>query len=190
MSRTNWGAAASGQVVDTDVGGVFGAVGDPLLRRATLPAAASDAATLIDGLYRLHRVRLMHLAAAITLDRTLAEEVVQDAFIGLQRHLVSVDDPAAYLHRSVVHRSVSVLRRRQVASRVPSPVATILISPEVDETWSMVARLPARERAVVVLRFWEDLSESSIAETLGWPNGTVKSTLHRALKRLREELQS
>ena len=43
----------------------------------------------------------------------------------------------------------------------------------------MVTRLPARERAVVILRFWEDLSESTIATTLGWPTGTVKSTLHR-----------
>ena len=46
------------------------------------------------------------------------------------------------------------------------------------------------ERAVVILRFWEDLSESSIAETLGCPAGTVKSTLHRALNRLRRELRS
>ena len=175
--------------MDTNVGGVLSDVGDPLLRRVAYPAAAQGSGAIIEQLYRAHRVRLMHLAAAITLDRELAEEVVQDAFIGLQRNLESVDNPAGYLQRSVVHRSISVLRRRRVASRSPSPVASILISPAVDETWSMVTRLPARERAVVILRFWEDLSESSIATTLGWPTGTVKSTLHRALNRLREELR-
>ena len=174
--------------MDTNVERVFGGVGDPLLRRVSLPAAADDSVTIVEGMYRLHRERLMHLAAAITLDRALAEEVVQDAFIGLQRNLESVDNPAGYLQRSVVHRSISVLRRRRVASGSPSPVAPVVVSPEVDETWSMVTRLPARERAVVILRFWEDLSESTIATTLGWPSGTVKSTLHRALKSLRREL--
>jgi RNA polymerase sigma factor (sigma-70 family) len=174
--------------VDADVGGVFGAVGDPLMRRAARPAVSNDGVAVVEELFVIHRMRLLQLAAAITLNRALAEEVVQDAFMGLQRNLASIDNPAGYLHRSVVHRSISVLRRRHVASRAPSPVATIVISPEVDETWAMVARLPPRERAVVVLRFWEDLSEASIAATLGWPNGTVKSTLHRALKRLGEEL--
>jgi len=169
---------------------VFRGVGDPLLRRVAHSPVADDSVTFVEELFRLHRLRLLHLAAAITLDRGLAEEVVQDAFVGLQRNLDVVDNPVGYLQRSVVHRSISVLRRRRVVSRSPSPVATIVISPEVDETWSMVTRLPARERAVVVLRFWEDLSESSIAVTLGWPTGTVKSTLHRALNRLREELRS
>jgi RNA polymerase sigma factor (sigma-70 family) len=48
--------------------------------------------------------------------------------------------------------------------------------------------LPARERAVVVLRFWLDWSEADIAASLGWPVGTVKSTLHRALKHLKKEI--
>ncbi len=63
------------------------------------------------------------------------------------------------------------------------------VNPEIDETWGAVAELPPRERAVIVLRYWLDLSEADIAASLGWPNGTVKSTLHRALRRLREELQ-
>ena len=68
------------------------------------------------------------------------------------------------------------------------PVASVTVSPEVDDTWQAVAALPARERAVVVLRYWQDMSENEIASTLGWPNGTVKSTLHRALNRLKREL--
>ena len=132
-------------------------VGDPLLRRPV--DAGRDVA--IGQIYRAHRSRLVHLAAAITLDRSLAEEVMHDAFVGLQRRRDLVDDP---------------------------PVAADVVNPEIDETWAAVTELPSRERAVVVLRFWLDLSEADIAASLGWPAGTVKSTLHRALKRLKKDL--
>ncbi len=157
---------------------------DPLLARRR-PALAVD----VDALYRLHRTRLTRLAAAITLDHSLAEEVVQDAFAGLHRHRADVDNPEAYLQRSVVNLGIKLLRRRAVAGRNPLPVAPVTDNPELDETWAVVRRLPARQRAVVALRYWCDLSESDIADTLGWPAGTVKSTLHRALARLKEELQ-
>lgn len=157
-------------------------VGDPLLRRDP-----SRPATDVDRLYRAHSTRLVHLAAAITLDRALAEEAMQDAFVGLQRRGGAVLDPVGYLQRSVVNLSISVLRRRRTASRLPMPTAQVTVNPEIDETWSAVAGLHPRERAVVVLRFWLDLSEADIASSLGWPRGTVKSTLHRALDHLRKE---
>lgn len=170
-----------------------GVVGEPLLpalRHATAtgdPGAADLA--LIDALYRAHRDELAALAAAITLDRELAMEVVHDVFVGLQRHVGNVANPAGYLHRSVVQRSISVLRRRRTSSRHPLPRPAVVLTPEIDETWQAVTALPVRERAVVVLRFWRDLSEADIADTLGWPVGTVKSTLHRALRRLKEQLR-
>lgn len=161
------------------------APGDPLLQRSAA-AVALD----VDALYRAHRTRLTNLAAVITLDRSLAEEVMHDAFVGLQRRGAEVRDPVGYLQRSVVNLAISVLRRRRTASSAPMPVAAVTVNPEIDETWAAVAALPVRERAVVVLRYWLDLSEADIAASLDWPNGTVKSTLHRALKRLREELPS
>jgi RNA polymerase sigma factor (sigma-70 family) len=60
--------------------------------------------------------------------------------------------------------------------------------PEIDETWVAVCRLPFRQRAVLALRFYEDMSEAEIARVLGCRPGTVKSGLHRGLSRLREEL--
>lgn len=140
------------------------------------------------AVYRANYSRLVNLAAAITLNRWLAEEVTHDAFAGLQANAASIDDPVAYLQRAVVNRSVSVLRRRKVAASHPDPVARPTINPEIDETWSVVVGLPVRERAVVVLRYWLDLSEADIADCLEWPRGTVKSTLHRALERLRRQL--
>lgn len=173
-------------------------IGEPLLGRrpsATAPRPADDAdvATDVDvdveQLYVAHRRRLTNLAAAITLDRSVAEEVVQDAFAGLQQRAGSVTDPLGYLHRSVVNQSISVIRRRRTAAHYVVPVAQVAVNPEIDETWAAVTRLPARERAVVVLRYWLDWPEADIAASLGWPTGTVKSTLHRALRRLTKEIQ-
>jgi RNA polymerase sigma-70 factor (sigma-E family) len=167
-------------------------LGDPLLGpRAVGPACRDEIQALdLDQLYREHRVRLTRLATAITLDASLAEEVVQDAFAGLHRRFHDVENPVGYLQRSVVNASIKVLRRRRNAAmhRPERPPVTHI--PEIDETWEAVTRLPARQRAVVALRYWEDLSEAEIADSLGWPTGTVKSTLHRALKRLKKEITS
>ncbi len=175
-------------------------IGEPMLGRRPSPAAPRpaddvDVAAVNDNVsvdveqfYVAHRRRLTNLAAAITLDRSVAEEVVQDAFAGLQQRAGSVTDPLGYLHRSVVNQSISVIRRRRTAARYVVPVAQVAVNPEIDETWAAVTRLPARERAVV-LRYWLDWPEADIAASLGWPAGTVKSTLHRALRRLTKEIQ-
>lgn len=162
-------------------------LGDPLLRPRLVTRRSAGPAE-VDVLYREHRRQLLNLAAAITLDRSVAEEVVHDAFAGLQRRATSIDDPVRYLHRSVVNQAISVIRRRRTAAAFALPMAGTTVAPEIDETWHAVCRLPVRERSVVVLRYWLDWSEADIATSLGWPAGTVKSTLHRALKRLEKEL--
>lgn len=173
-----------GQEMEFGLGG-----GDPLLDGRDISLVdptvrASD----VDALFREHAPRLVQLAAAITLDRWLAEEVVQDAFTNLHANAAAVNNPTGYLQRAVVNRSISVIRRRKVAARHPDPVAQPTITAEIDETWDLVTQLPVRERAVVVLRYWLDLSERDISDQLGWPRGTVKSTLNRALSRLRRQL--
>jgi RNA polymerase sigma factor (sigma-70 family) len=67
-------------------------------------------------------------------------------------------------------------------------VPRLIENPDLDETWGVVCRLPFRQRAVVVLRYYEDLSEADIARTLDCRPGTVKSNLHHALARLKKEL--
>lgn len=165
-------------------GETTGLLGDPL-------AATSAACPVhdVDALYRSHSARLVRLAAAITFDRDSALEIVHDAFAGLHRRKGSVVDADAYLHRSVVNLAIKALRRRQVRTRARPTRDLLMHQPEIDESLAAVLRLPPRQRAVVALRFWEDLSEADTAEVLGWPTGTVKSTLHRALQRLRKELQ-
>lgn len=170
--------------MENDAAMTGGMLGDPLLGRVEQRPAIE-----VEALYRLHRVRLTRLANAITLDRSLAEEVVQDSFAGLHRRRAVVTNAEGYLQRSVVNLSIKILRRRAVAKSHPPEVAPLSNIPELDEAWAAVTRLPARQRAVVALRYWEDLSEIEISRALGWPAGTVKSTLHRALRRLKEELQ-
>lgn len=161
--------------------------GEPML-------GASGSATAIPqvdvaALYRANATRLIRLATAITFDRDRAEEVVQEAFATLQRRRSSVSDPEAYVQRCVVNLSLKVQRRRMLRNRHRPPPTPLAYQPDIDETWDAIVRLPPRQRVVVALRFWEDLSEADTARVLGWPAGTVKSTLHRALHRLRKELQ-
>lgn len=143
----------------------------------------------VDSIYVAQRRRLLGLAAAITLDPGVAEEIVQDAFVGLQRHAQRVDNPEGYLQRSVINLAINRVRRRKVAAAHPLILPPVASTPEVDETWAVVQRLPAKQRAVVVLRYWDDMTVEGIADALGWPVGSVKSTLHRALRQLEEELR-
>jgi DNA-directed RNA polymerase specialized sigma24 family protein len=158
-------------------------------RDAVDPLLGGRPAVDVDALYRAHAERLRRLAAAVVLERQLAEEIVHDAFVGLQQHRQRVDDPLAYLQRSVVNQGIKRQRRRRTASRYVWPSAGPNDLPEIDETWQVVVRLPAAQRAVVALRFWHDLSIDEIAHLLGRPSGSIKSTLHRALRRLQEELR-
>lgn len=158
--------------------------GDPLMGVRDVDRNDFDVAAL----YRQHANRLIHLAASITFDRAVAEEVVQEAFVGLHQATSHVHNPGGYLRRSVVNLSIKSIRRRQTARRFRPPPQTTTSIPEIDEGWDAVQRLAPRQRAVVALRYWEDLSEAEIAAVLGWPPGTVKSTLHRALKRLKKEI--
>ncbi|MBI5088263.1 MAG: sigma-70 family RNA polymerase sigma factor, partial [Actinobacteria bacterium] len=143
----------------------------------------------IDAVYRAHHRRLLGLAAAITLDRQSAEEVVHDAFEGLHRARGRVERPEAYLQRSVINLAINRQRRWRTAARHPAAPPPPASTPEIDETWQAVVSLPPKQRAVVALRFWHDMTIESIADTLGWPVGSVKSTLHRALERLKEDLR-
>ena len=162
---------------------------DPLIRPAAGSARDVEVDVDVEQLYVAHRGRLVGLAAAITLDRGAAEDIVHDAFAGLQRHAARIDNPVGYLQRSVVNLSVNLMRRRKVANRHLAPPALVASAPDVDETWAKVLGLPAKQRAVVVLRFWQDMTIDAIAEALGRPAGSVKSTLHRALEHLKEDLR-
>lgn len=162
-------------------------------RDATAPV--TDALDLTE-LYRTHQLPMVRLARLLVDDLATAEDVVQDAFLGMHRHQASLRDPAAavgYLRRSVVNQARSTLRRRRtvrahlkVAEPDISPPADsdVLLAEEHQQVLRAVRQLPPRQREVLVLRYWSDLSESQIADALGISKGTVKSQASRAMATL------
>ncbi|MEU6818087.1 SigE family RNA polymerase sigma factor [Streptomyces sp. NPDC046860] len=159
-----------------------------------------ESPTLAD-LYRTRRLDMVRLAAFLVDDLPTAEDVVQDAFAAVcRRHgerLDDLQDAHAYLHTAVVNAARSVLRRRRTArAYVPphqGPGAAVdeplLLAEEHRQVIDALARLSGRQREVLVLRYWSDLSEAQIAETLGVSRGTVKSTASRALAALEKLLE-
>ena len=135
---------------------------------------------------RLHRT-----AYLLTGDWALAQDLVQHACAATWPRFASLQSPDAYA-RTVIARTASSWWRRRWRGEVPHDELPERIAPD---GWADVDRravlgaalraLPARQRAVLVLRFYEDLSEADTAEALGWPVGSVKSTTSRALAALR-----
>ena len=139
-----------------------------------------------DDVYRRESVPMVRLAVLLVGSQELAEEIVQDAFAQLFERWEGVERPGAYLRTCVVNGCRRAQRRRRQDDRavagLPGPVATGLGA---DHLADALAALPARRRAAVVLRYYEDLSEAEIADALGVRPGTVKSLLHRGLAQLR-----
>jgi RNA polymerase sigma-70 factor (sigma-E family) len=152
-------------------------------------------------LYHHRRLALVRLALLLVDDLPTAEDVVQDAFTALlRRHgrrLANLDDPEAYLRTSVVNGARSVLRRRRTARAhipererpFPSADHSVLLAETHQEVINALQRLTRRQREVLVLRYWSDLTEAQIADTLGVSRGTVKSTASRALDALGRQLE-
>jgi RNA polymerase sigma-70 factor (sigma-E family) len=153
----------------------------------------------LDELYRAFAPDALRLAYLLTGDGGLAEDLVQDAFVrvlGRFRDLRNPDSFWWYLRKTVVNLSRSHFRRRRIERafvererRQREPAGP----PDPDELRAVhqaILRLRPEQRAAVVLRYFEDLTEAQTAEVLGRPVGTVKSTVSRAMDRLREELTS
>jgi DNA-directed RNA polymerase specialized sigma24 family protein len=117
---------------------------------------------------------LLRTAYLLTGDRGHAEDLLQTALLKTFRHWDRIrhqDRPEAFVRKVMVNSQRMVWRRRAVLEHVA--------------IWQVLARLPPRMRAVLVLRYWEDLSEKETAEVLGCSVGTVKSQASRGLTRLR-----
>lgn len=147
-------------------------------------------------LYAAHAPGAARLAYLLTGDRALAEDLVQEAFVrmfGRFRDLRNPDAFGAYLRKTVVNLARSHFRRKGVEraylnreSRRPAPAAQ---SPgQRQELWDALRDLNSRQRAAIVLRYYEDLTEAQTAEVLGCAVGTVKSLVSRGLNQLRAGL--
>jgi RNA polymerase sigma factor (sigma-70 family) len=157
---------------------------------------ACHTGALVAELYRAHALRLTRMALLLVGGQPSAEDVVQDAFLGLFRGLSRLDDPnraVAYLRISVLNGCRSVLRAhrrarlRRTATDDPAvwSAESAVVAGEVRrEVLRAVAQLPRRQREELVLRHFPGLSDSEIAADLGVSRGTAASTASRALASL------
>ena len=141
-----------------------------------------------DSVFVAQRAGMIRLAYVITGSNEIAEEVTQEAFARLHQRWSTVETPVAYLRTIVTNLCRDEVRRFVLERRVKPDPQPAFDDPAIDETWAVVCRLPFRQRAVLALRYYEDLPEAEVARVLGCRIGTVKSAHHRALARLREEL--
>ncbi|HUR50183.1 MAG TPA: sigma factor-like helix-turn-helix DNA-binding protein [Acidimicrobiales bacterium] len=142
-----------------------------------------------EAFYRSQRAALVRLAHLLTASPAEAEELAQEALLATHQSWDRIDNPAGYARRALVNQVRSLQRRAVVRRRRPAPPPLLHALPvEYDETWAAIGRLSPDHRAVLVLRYYEDLLVEDIAELMGRPPGTIKSLLHRALKRLEEDL--
>ena len=145
--------------------------------------------TDVDALFRARWAPSLRLATMLVGDRAVAEEIVQDALVNVTRRWDTLDNPGGYLRTAVVNGARDHLRRLERGRRRRLPPAPFAAQePELDELWAVLATLPERRRAALVLRYYEDLAIDEIARLLDCRPGTVSSLLHRGLADLRKVL--
>ncbi|CAB4920632.1 unannotated protein [freshwater metagenome] len=147
-----------------------------------------------------HRASLVRLAYVITGDAYLAEDLVQGTLIKAYRfwdRVSAADSPRAYVRQILVREHLS-WRRRMSSREVVHPEPTILVPPLVtqlpdhsarEEAWHLLATLPPKQRTVLALRYFDDLSDEDIATTMGVSAVTVRTNASRGLATLRARLQ-
>jgi RNA polymerase sigma-70 factor (sigma-E family) len=157
--------------------------------------------TALEDLHRGHYRSLVRLASLLVDEVATCEELVQDAFVAVFRKPGLVRDQdklPAYLRSAVLNGARSHLRARQVRDRAQplrvvrepdSPEAGAVMADDQRAVLDALRDLPDRQRDVLVLRFYLDLSEAQIAETLGIKAGTVKTHVRRGLEALATTLE-
>ncbi len=150
-----------------------------------VPAIVSRAVGF-DELFATQRDAMTRLAYLLTGSASHADEAVQESFARVYERWSTIDSPPAFLRTCVVNRCRSWHRHRVVAE----PKVHLVSNDDAyidrpDELADALARLPHRRRAAVVLRFYEQLTISEVASTLGISDGAVKSSLHRGLDQLK-----
>jgi RNA polymerase sigma-70 factor (sigma-E family) len=167
---------------------------------AALAAAEAEAGSLDFELFVTERAAaLLRFAYVLTGDVSLAEDAVQDALTtacARWGRVSRADDPEAYVKRMVVNAHISWWRRfRRREAPVEEPTRTAAAAPdgagsraEAEAVWALCTALPDKQRAAVVLRFYEELSYAEIAELLHCAEATARSHVHRALAVLKTTL--
>ncbi|GGO06261.1 SigE family RNA polymerase sigma factor [Micromonospora parathelypteridis] len=142
---------------------------------------------------------LLRYAVMLTGDSHQAQDLVQETMVRVQlnwRRVARADSPERYVRRMLTNQYVDwrrgswvrrVLLRAEPDPTLPAPTDHAQSAVERDQIWSWLSRLPRRQRAALVLRYYEDLPDVEIADILDCAVGTVRSSISRALATLRAE---
>ena len=146
---------------------------------------------------RAHSASLFRTAYLMTGDYQRAEDVLQSSLVKIYQRWTRIDamaSPLGYARKVVLSQAASWWKKRSSSEtpmtlrEEPSWGGHLDEVAEHQRVWQAVLALPQRQRAVMVLRYYEDLTEAQIAETLGMAPGTVKSHSHAAIRRLNAAL--
>lgn len=170
----------------------------------TMPSSPTadqwNADEAVTQIYTAHYRSLVRLSALLVRDVQTAEEIVQDSFIAMHGSWRRLRDPEralAYLRQAVVNRSRSSLRHRKVVEKhAPRPMPDSASAEEGamgalehQSVMKALRSLPDRQREVLVLRYYADLSEAEIADAIGISRGAVKSHASRGLAAVRTTME-
>ena len=163
----------------------------PAQQNGVEPETIPDFSTLVER----YRGMVFGIVWHYLNNRNLAEEVAQDVFFQLYKHLGEIGSEAHavnWLRRTALHRAIDSGRRRAPFLRLadlPDPAAPDVRCDPLRREYlrRLVASLPETKRAIIILRFQEDLEVEEISELMGMPTGTIKSELRRALDLLRQK---
>jgi RNA polymerase sigma-70 factor (sigma-E family) len=161
---------------------------------------ASEPGEALECLFRRYYRPLVVVACLLVDDPGTGEEIVQEAFVRMQRSWDRIDDlvaAPAYLRTTVLNLARSRLRRRVIHRRHPletqrdtaSAEDAVVLAEEQREMLELLRSLPRRQRECLTLRYYLDLSEAEIAATLGISAGSVKAYAHRGLATLASKLE-
>ena len=169
--------------------------GQPSPGSTVVPIRSGD---LLDELFTEHYSGMVRLASALLGDRAVAEEVVQEALVRVEPQLRSIDPAshAAYLRRAVMNGARSAVRLDRAKKRQPILVREVTSTPEEEAVLRddqrrllvLLDQLPMRQRQCLVLRYYEGLSDSQVADAVGISAGSVKTHVRRGLEALRNKL--
>ena len=151
-----------------------------------------SAAVDFDAFVIARGAALVRFAHALSGDRGLGEDLCQSVLAKAHRRWRKIDgDPEPYVRAAIVHELVS-WRRRRSNTEQPGELPDVPVSgpldalAERDAMWQLLRQLPHRQRAVLVLRYWQQLSDAEIAGLLRCSEGTVRSSASRAFAVLRQ----
>jgi RNA polymerase sigma factor (sigma-70 family) len=143
-----------------------------------------------EQLYATEFAAMVRVGYLITRSTAVAEEITNDAFVKVLEKWSSLDSPGGYARTLVVRAALRTRRRRgreqqHLATWRPTAASS---EPEVDEMWDALGRLPVKQRAALVLRFYDDCSHEQIARAMHCTVSTARSLTHRGLAALRKDI--